>query len=132
MKAYKGIKMIDKNKIKKDYKGTPTPMGVYKIVNKANGKIFVASAKNIPARINRHKMELQFGSDNIKELQEDYNKYGVDNISYEVVDYLEPKDDPAFNYKEELDLLEEMWIEKLQPYDEKGYNLRGKKHYFKK
>jgi len=38
------------------------------------------------------------------------------------VDYLEPKDGPDYNYTNDLAVLEDMWLEKLQPYDEKGYN----------
>ncbi|MGE5458097.1 MAG: GIY-YIG nuclease family protein [Methanococcaceae archaeon] len=124
--------MIDKNEIKKNYKETARPLGIYRITNKANGKMFIGSSMNIPARINRHKMELRFNSDNIKELQKDYQQFGEENFVYDVVDLLEPKSDGEPDYKKELELLEEMWLEKLQPYDDKGYNLRGQKHYFKK
>lgn len=32
------------------------------------------------------------------------------------------KEDLNYDYTEELKTLEEMWIEKLQPFNEKGYN----------
>ena len=35
-------------------------------------------------------------------------------------------EDPLYDYKEDLKTLEELWLEKLQPYDEKGYNQRKK------
>ena len=97
-------------------------MGVYQIKNLVNGKIFIGSAKNIPGRINRHKFELKFGSEGIKELLDDYKKYGEENFSFEILDQLKPKDDPLYNYSEDIKVLEELWIEKLQPFDERGYN----------
>ncbi len=114
--------MVDKKELKKNYKQTLMPMGVYQIKNLVNGKIFIGSAKNIPGRINRHKFELKFGSEGIKDLLEDYKKYGEENFSFEILDQLKPKDDPLYNYTEDIKILEELWIEKLQPFGEKGYN----------
>jgi hypothetical protein len=37
---------------------------------------------------------------------------------------MEPRDEPVFDARRELQFLEEMWLEKLQPYDERGYNER--------
>ena len=114
--------MINKSEIKNNYKRTLRPMGVYQVRNLVNGKIFVGSSLNLPGRINRHKFELNVGSENIKELQEDYNKFGEENFSFEIIDELKPKEDPEYNYKEDVAVLEQLWVEKLQPFAEKGYN----------
>ena len=114
--------MTDKKELEKNYKQTLTPMGVYQIKNLVNGKIFIGSAKNIPGRINRHKFELKFGSEGIKDLLNDYRQYGEENFSFEILDQLKPKDDPLYDYTEDIKVLEELWIEKLQPFGEKGYN----------
>lgn len=122
-----GKKKMDKHtEIKKAYKQTLTPMGVYQIKNNENGKIFIGSSLNVPGKINGHKFSLKYGSHINKDLQNDYNKCGENSFTFEVLDYLEPKTDPAINYKEELNLLEEMWLQKLQPYGEKGYNKEKK------
>ena len=114
--------MIDKKELKKNYKQTSTPMGVYQIKNLANGKIFISSSKNIPGRINRHKFQLKFGGEDIKELMEDYKKFGEENFSFEILDELKPKDEAGYDYTEDLEVLEELWLEKLQPFGERGYN----------
>ncbi|MHB8338704.1 MAG: GIY-YIG nuclease family protein [Ignavibacteriaceae bacterium] len=44
--------MINKSEIRKNYKRTLNPMGVYQVKNLVNGKIFIGSSKNIPARLN--------------------------------------------------------------------------------
>ena len=114
--------MIDKTELKKQYKQTTVPMGIYKITNLANGKIFVGLGKNLAGRINRHKFALKFGSEEIKELQSDFNKYGEENFKFEEIDYLKPKDEPGYDYTEDLECLLQLWLEKLQPYNDKGYN----------
>ena len=119
--------MINKSEIKKNYKQTLTPMGVYQLKNLANGKILIGSSKNLPARKNRFEMELTYGGFTIKELQKDFEQYGKENFLFEILDKLEPKEDPAYNYTEDLKTLEELWIEKLQPFNEKGYNKQSRK-----
>jgi hypothetical protein len=57
-------------------------------------------------------------------LQRDYIQFGEENFDFSVVDYLDPKDGPDHDYTGDLTALEEMWLEKLQPYGEKGYNKR--------
>ena len=43
--------MIDKKELKKQYKQTLQPMGVYQIKNLVNGKIFIGSVKNLPGKL---------------------------------------------------------------------------------
>jgi group I intron endonuclease len=114
--------MTDKNKLKKQYQQTVLPMGVYQIKNLANGKIFIGSSKNLPGKINSHQFQLKMGSHMNRALQKEYTDFGLENFSFEVLDNLEPKDDPKYDYTADLKVLEEMWKERIQPYGEKGYH----------
>lgn len=116
--------MIDKKEAKKQYKQTLQPMGIYQIRNIVNGKIFIGSSKNLDGGLNRNRFQLEQGLHMNKQLQNDYNQFGEGKFSFEVLDYLEPKEDTNYDYTEELKVLEEMWLERLQPYNEKGYNKR--------
>ncbi len=113
---------MDKKSLKKQYKETLQPMGVFKIQNKVNGKILLISSNNMPGRINREKFQLDMGSNQNTGLQQDYKEFGKDNFAFEIVDQLKPKEDPAYNYTDDLAVLESMWLDKLQPYGDKGYN----------
>lgn len=117
-----GEMMIDKKELKKQYKQTLPPMGIYQIKNLINGKIFIGSSKNLHGKSNSYKFQLNSGLHINRDLQEDYIKYGEQNFTFEILDTLEPKDDPAYKYDEDLKTLEDLWLEKLQPFDEKGYN----------
>ena len=113
---------MDKKALKKQYKETLQPMGVFKIQNKVNGKILVISSNNMPGRINREIFQLDMGSHPNTALQKDYKEFGKDNFVFEIIDQLKPKEDLAYNYADDLEVLEAMWLDKLQPYGDKGYN----------
>jgi len=116
----------DKKELKNQYKQTLQPMGIYQIKNLINGKIFIGCTKNLQGKINSYKFQLKQGCHMNRELQKDYIHFGEENFSFEVLDYLEPQEDPKYDYSEDLIVLEEIWIEKLQPFDDKGYNKNSK------
>ena len=99
-------------------------MGIYQIKNMKNGKIYIGSSKNLQGKINSHKFQLKNGLHVNKEMQKDFNDIGEENFSFDIVDQLKQKEDVNYDYTEELKILEEMWLEKLQPYNEKGYNTK--------
>lgn len=114
--------MIDKKELVKQYKQTVQPMGIFQIRNLVNGKIYLASSKNLRGMANRFEFNLDIGAHVSKKLREDYEKFGRENFVFEIIDQLEPKEDPKYDYSDDLNVLEEMWLEKLQPYGDKGYN----------
>ena len=115
---------MNKNELKKQYAQTVQPMGVYQVINKANGKVFIDSSLGIQGKMNRCKFQLAHGSHMNKTLQEDFNQNGAANFEFEILDLLEPEKDLKKDTREDLKMLEAMWIEKIQPFDEKGYNDR--------
>ena len=115
---------MNKKELRKQYKQTVLPMGVFQVKNLISGKIFIDSGLNIVGKINGCKFQLSLGSHMNKALQEDFNQIGITNFSFEVIDYLKPKEDMTIDYIDDLKMLEEMWIEKLQPFDKRGYNQR--------
>ncbi len=121
------LKMADKKELIKEYKRTLRPMGLYIVKNLENGKILIGSSKDLPGRLNRFKFELEFGTGANKELLADYKKLGPDKFTFEVLDKLEPKEDPEYDYTEDLQALEDLWLDKLKPFGEKGYNKIPKK-----
>ncbi len=119
--------MKTRAEIKREYKETPKQAGVFKIQNKINGKVLLGSSLNLHGPLNRYRFELQTGVHAHKALQKDWNEYGPDNFLFEIVETVKPKDDPNFNIADELTLIEEIWLEKLQPYGEKGYMVPGER-----
>lgn len=117
---------MNKKELIKQYKQAVQPMGVYQIKNLSSGRIFIGSAQDLRGRLNSNRFQLKNGSHFNKDLQKDFDEIGEDGFLFEVLDYLKPKEEMAVDYKEELKVLEEMWLDKLEPYEEKGYNTRKK------
>lgn len=114
----------DNKKLKVEYKLAKRPMGIVLIRNTSNDKVFLVPSMDIQGMLNRQKFQLTANGHPNKLLQKDWNELGGDKFEFEVVDQIEPRDDPSFDARRELDFMEEMWLEKLEPYDEKGYNIR--------
>jgi len=113
---------MDKKAKLREYKDAHIPMGVYQIKNKANGKILIGSSINLRAILNRFKAELKMGSCRNIVLQEEWKKFGPDAFEFKELEILKPLDDPTYDPSEDLQFLEELWTEKLNPYVDKGYN----------
>ena len=80
-----------------------------------NDKIYIGSSNDVMRRLKTHKRELKNGSHNNLLLQHEYNKYGVDNFIFKIIDQ---------NLEEELLLAYEKCY--MYKYDSmvkyKGYN----------
>jgi hypothetical protein len=113
--------------LKQDYKEKPPAMGVYAVRNKANGKVLVGSSLNLPGGLNRLRFELtRIGHRAHPALQEDWNRFGEDSFTFEVLDVLPPPEEPGVDVREELKVLEALWLERLRPYGDAGYNTAPK------
>lgn len=105
-----------------EYKLATKTMGVYRIRNAVNNKSYIAASKDIRARFNRHRMSLKTRSERIKGLQADWIEHGEAVFEFEVVDLLEPLDQPGYDPTEDLKTLLSLWLAKLQPFEPNGYN----------
>lgn len=91
-------------------------MGIYKITNTLDNKIYIGSAHNITVRWNTHKRELRTNTHDNKYIQTVYNKIGDGNFLYEIIEKVE--------IEETLLDVEQKWLDNTQSYNpEFGYNL---------
>jgi len=116
------VRMKTKQDVKREYKERKVSSGIFQVKNTSDGKIFLGSSLNLDGPLNRHKFMLMTGKHPIEVLQKDWNKFGADKFVFEILEVVKVKDDPSFNLTDELTILEQIWIEKLQPFGERGYN----------
>ena len=105
---------MDRSEVKKDYKQTKRPMGVYRIRNTQNGKSYVGYSIDLQARINRQKAELKFGSHRNSELLDEWKSFEESSFEFEVLDELELDENSKADPVEELRILSEMRVRKLE------------------
>lgn len=112
---------ISRKELIKEYKQTARAAGVYQIRNTVNGKVFIGSAMDLRGIINSQKFQLSAGNHVNKSLQRDWNEYGADKFAFEISDELEQTAGQTSS-RDELRSLEDLWLEKVQPYGDRGYN----------
>ena len=111
---------MDKKALKQNYLQTPRPMGIFVIRNLANGKIFVGKSENLDGIFNRIQFQLKANCHTQKDLQKDWNEFGEENFEFEILEELELRE--GLDVKKELEFLEDLWLEKLLPFGNCGYN----------
>ena len=93
-----------------------TIIGIYKIENKENNKVYIGSSKNIENRWKQHKSLLRCGKHHSQHLQYAWNRYGEDGFIFEIIE--------ENISQEELFKREQYWMDKFQSYNPKnGYNI---------
>ena len=111
-----------RQELKREYKERSITAGVFQVRNMLSGRILLGSSLNLDGPRNRHRFLLTIGRHPSEELQEEWNREGPAAFAFEVLEAVKVSDDPNFNLEDELTLLEQIWIEKTQPFGERGYN----------
>jgi group I intron endonuclease len=115
---------VREKELKREYKLNHRPMGVYQIRNVVNEKILIGASIDLSGILNRHKFQLKMGNHPNGALQSEWNEFGGENFAFEILDEITPKE--GRDHREELAFLEDLWLEKSQPYGDRGYNERKK------
>ena len=114
--------MKSRKDIVREYKERQKPAGVFQVKNTVNGKVLLGSSLNLEGPLNLHKFMLSTGHHDNKTLQQEWNEYGADKFIFEILEVVKVTTNPNFNLNDELTLLEQIWLEKLQPFGQRGYN----------
>ena len=117
-------KMKTRKELKMEYKNMKFRMGIFRIINISNGKILIGSSSDLMSAWNSHRFQLEAGLHSSTGLQADWKKFGPENFRYEIVEEIKQSEDNLQDYASDIKILEEMLMEELQPFGEKGYNKR--------
>ena len=119
--------MSERKELIRQYKEMPRAMGVYRVHNKTNGKSLVGSSRDVQGRLNRHLAQLKMKSHRNADLQRDWDGHGPDAFVFETLDVLAPPKEPNYDPTDDLCVLEDLWLQKLSPFGDKGYNTPGRR-----
>ncbi|URN92661.1 MAG: GIY-YIG nuclease family protein [Candidatus Pristimantibacillus lignocellulolyticus] len=112
--------MSKRKELLEEYKLIKTYMGVAQIKNKQNGKIYIDSYNNLKNKWLTLQMQLDAGRFANAQLQKDWKEFGSDAFEYEVLEQKEA--DKVTDMRWELKVILKPWLQKLQPFEDKGYN----------
>lgn len=114
--------MDRKKQLKLEYKMNPRPMGVYQIRNLVNGKVYVNGSMNLTGSQNGYRQYLAMNAQSMSGVQAEWKEYGEENFVFEVLETLDINELPQDMWRAAVDEMEARWLQKIQPYGEKGYN----------
>lgn len=114
--------MKSRKELKAAYKQKKFRMGVFCITNKLNGKIFIGSSLDLVAIWHAQRFQLNAGMHPNEKLQQDWKLSGPENFTYEIIEEIGQSEESTTDFNQEVKVLEQMILEELQPYEEKGYN----------
>jgi hypothetical protein len=115
---------VNRKELTRQYKETRRPMGIFCVRNTSNGKMLVGSSVDLPSRLNRERAQLRLGAHPNPILQTDWNTLGSESFVFEALDTLVPPDGIEYDPTFELGVLEQLWLDKLMPFGERGYNVK--------
>lgn len=96
------------------YKLTKKPMGLFIIRSNVNNRCYIEGTQDLKGRMNGTKVRLEAGIHPNQELQKEWQEFGSENFTIEILDHLEyDKDESKTDYKADLDFLKMIWEEKL-------------------
>jgi hypothetical protein len=117
---------MNKKELTRAYKQNRRPMGIYRVHNTTNGRSLVGRSVDLPAILNRERAQLRLGVHRNAALQRDWNQLGPEAFVFEVLDTLTAPDVPDYDPAEDLKVLEALWLERLEAFDDRGYTARPK------
>ncbi len=105
---------LDRKEALRKYRETPRPAGVYRVLHRPSGRVLLGASPDAPAMLNRIRAQLSMKSHPNKQLQSDWDAGGEAAFEFEVVDLLGVPDDPSQDISDDLQILCELWKERLQ------------------
>jgi hypothetical protein len=103
----------ERKELVRRYQETPRPAGVYRVSHQPSGRVLVGASPDVRAMFNRIEAQLSFGSLPNKQLQADWDADGKSAFEFEVLDLLDPPDDPNADIATDLATLLDLWRDKL-------------------
>lgn len=88
--------------------------GIYKIINKVNGKFYIGSSDRLEKRKYEHWKLLKSGKHFNSHLQNAWNLYGENNFEFIIVEECEP----SVQFERE-----QFYLDTLNPFGDNGYNI---------
>jgi hypothetical protein len=81
--------------------------------NTATGRAWVGASRDAEAALNRIRFELKMRGHRNRSLADEWARYGAEHFTFEVLDRVRKRDDPAFDYEAELQSMLALWSQEL-------------------
>ena len=106
--------MVDKKKLREQYRNTKPEMGVCIVKSNTTNACLVLESVDLKSTMNRLRFQLDLGSLSNRDLQAAWKRDGAAAFTIEVLEILPyDEDESKVDYHEELEILKVIWEERL-------------------
>jgi hypothetical protein len=102
----------ERRRLSREARDAFPPMGLYLVRHAASGPLRLGSSRDVYATLKRIQFELRLGSHPDKALQAQWRQDPA-QFSFEVLELVKERTDPAFDYQQELRMLLQLHGEEL-------------------
>lgn len=103
-----------KKELQAQYKQMKPDMGILAVINKSEKRYLLEAAPNLKGKLNSITFQLKNGSHVNRPLQKDWDTLGEDGFEIVILEQLDyDEDESKTDYKDDLELLKMIWIDKL-------------------
>lgn len=102
----------ERRRLSREARDAFPPMGLYLVRDTESGPLRLGSSRDVHATLRRIQFELRLGSHPDKALQAQWRQDPA-RLSFEVLELVKERTDPAFDYEEELRTLLQLHGEEL-------------------
>lgn len=102
----------ERRRLSREARDAFPPMGLYLVRDAASGLVRLGSSRDVYATLNRIQFELRLGSHPDKALQARWRQEPA-RLTFEVLELVKERSDPAFDYDEEMRTLLQLHGEEL-------------------
>jgi hypothetical protein len=99
----------------REYKDTFPSMGIYVVRNTATGRVWLGKSQNVEGALNRIRFELKMRGHRNTALSNEWQHFGAESFTFEVLDRVKKREEPSFDYDAELQALLALWQAELEP-----------------
>jgi hypothetical protein len=104
---------MNRKELIRQYKETPRPKGVFQVRNTQSGAVYIGTSVDLPSMLNRQRAQLRLGAHPDRALQADWKALGDTAFSFDVLDTIEPPEEPGYDPADDLRTLEQLWRDRL-------------------
>ena len=116
--------MKSKKAIKDRFKEIKLKIGVFQIKNTLNDKILIESSTDLVSIWNKYTFQLNGGLHQNSSLQKEWIEFGQENFTYDILSEIKQDESKTIDYRKEAKLLAKLFIDEMQPFDDRGYNIK--------
>ncbi|QNK01478.1 GIY-YIG nuclease family protein [Dyella telluris] len=102
-----------RKKLVQAYKLALPPMGIFAIRNLVTGRMLIDQSNHVTGTLNRHRTELKLGTHRNRALMDDWRMHGETAFAFEVLETIDERPEPDFDYRGELERRLAIWRTQL-------------------